>query len=286
MHFGSSALAFSLACALSATLVQQWSRYYLQAIERRSAPHHRARVRSYLHEGITTFKMTAVVEAIPMLLHISLFLFFAGLVEFLMPINNLIANITLAAGVVCGTHVCIITILPLPYRQCPYRTPLSGLLWRMLQLLQLLRCRSLSGIYNGNLAETREYLGNGRYPGKRDSIALHWVLESLAEIVRLRRLLMESPDSFHSDRRRLGYDPCDLLTDFFAEAGVQLGIKIGRLLILQFSGALTKAASQKRCLHMLERQFPLDSAAERQVGVSVDAECVAKRFCLSVSRRS
>jgi len=26
-------LAFSLACALSATLVQQWSRYYLQAIE-------------------------------------------------------------------------------------------------------------------------------------------------------------------------------------------------------------------------------------------------------------
>jgi hypothetical protein len=34
-------LAFSLSCALLATLVQQWSRYYLQAIERRSAPHHR-----------------------------------------------------------------------------------------------------------------------------------------------------------------------------------------------------------------------------------------------------
>jgi len=32
-----------------------------------------------------------------------------------MPINNLIANITLAAGVVCGTMYAIITILPLPY---------------------------------------------------------------------------------------------------------------------------------------------------------------------------
>lgn len=32
-------LVFGLVCALSATLVQQWARNYLQAIERRPAPH-------------------------------------------------------------------------------------------------------------------------------------------------------------------------------------------------------------------------------------------------------
>jgi hypothetical protein len=34
-------LVFGLACALAATLVQQWARNYLQAIERRPAPNKR-----------------------------------------------------------------------------------------------------------------------------------------------------------------------------------------------------------------------------------------------------
>ena len=34
-------LVFGLACALAATLVQQWARHYLQAIERRPAPNKR-----------------------------------------------------------------------------------------------------------------------------------------------------------------------------------------------------------------------------------------------------
>lgn len=244
-------LAFSLSCALSATLVQQWSRYYLQAIDRRSAPHHRARIRSYLHEGIITFKMTAVVEAIPSLLHISVFLFLAGLVEFLMSVNHLIANITLVAGVICGTMYTIITILPLPFRQCPYRTPLSELLWRMLQLLRMLRCRPLDSGYNGSMAESREYFGMGGIPGKRDSIALHWVLESLTENHALEAFIDGIPGFFYSDRRDLGYDPCDLFDGFLRQGRIQLGSKIGRLLQSCSSGALTKAAVQKRAFACL-----------------------------------
>lgn len=244
-------LAFSLSCALSATLVQNWSRYYLQAIERRSAPHHRARIRSYLHEGIVIFKMTAVVEAIPILLHISLFLFYAGLVEFLMHINYLIANITLIAGVFWGAVYAIITILPLLCRQCPYRTPLSGLLWRMLQLLRIMRCRTLDGAHKGNLADTREYLAMRGVPGKRDSTALHWVLGSLTENRTLEAFVDGIPGFFYSDRRDLGYDPCDLFDGFLRKGSVQLGTKIGRLLQSCSSGALTKVASQKRAFTCL-----------------------------------
>ena len=97
-------LASSISCALSATLIQRWSRYYSRALDRRSTPHHRARIRSYLYEGITKYKMTAVIEFIPILLHMSVFLFFAGLIEFLMPINNNIGWITFGAGIVGGLY--------------------------------------------------------------------------------------------------------------------------------------------------------------------------------------
>lgn len=247
-------LAFSLACALSATLVQQWTRQYVQAVERHSAPRHRARIRSYLYEGIITFKMTAVVEAIPILLHISVFLFFAGLVEFLMTINQTIANITLVAVAVCGAVYILLTILPLMYRQCPYRTPLSGILWRMFQLYHLLRFRVLSGARRGNLADSREHLAMGGTPGTRDRTALQWVLESLTQNRTLEAFVDGIPGFFHSDRRDLGYDPCDVFDAFLRNSPIQLGSKIGKLLKSCSSGALTKAVSQRRafiCLNAI-----------------------------------
>ena len=65
-------LVFSLACALSATLVQQWSRIYLQGTEERFIPHERARMRTYLQRGVQNFHLADMVDAIPMYV-ISLF---------------------------------------------------------------------------------------------------------------------------------------------------------------------------------------------------------------------
>lgn len=50
-------LVFGLACALAATLVQQWSRNYLQAIERRPAPNKRGRspIHKAVMAGLTSF---------------------------------------------------------------------------------------------------------------------------------------------------------------------------------------------------------------------------------------
>ncbi|TDL27674.1 hypothetical protein BD410DRAFT_688752, partial [Rickenella mellea] len=118
-------LAFGLVCALGATMVQQWARNYLQLIERRPAPGTRARIRSFLYEGIETFRMKAVVEAIPALLHVSLFLFFIGLVIFLFPISLLIAATMLTILVLVVAIYMMITLLPAYYPHCPYRTPLS-----------------------------------------------------------------------------------------------------------------------------------------------------------------
>jgi hypothetical protein len=59
-------LVFSLTCALCATLVQQWSRVYLQGTEERFIPHERARMRTYLQRGVQNFHFADMVDAIPM----------------------------------------------------------------------------------------------------------------------------------------------------------------------------------------------------------------------------
>ncbi|KAJ7602304.1 hypothetical protein DFH06DRAFT_1023972, partial [Mycena polygramma] len=78
-----TSLGFSLACALVATFVQQWSRDFLHKTDMHSAPAIRARIFSYLYYGLKRFHMHTVVEIIPLLLHGSLILFFGGLVAFL-----------------------------------------------------------------------------------------------------------------------------------------------------------------------------------------------------------
>jgi len=74
-------LGFSLICALSATLVEQWARKYLQATYVKPAPQQRARLSAYLFEGIEKYKMSAIVETIPMLLHMLTELFNASALE-------------------------------------------------------------------------------------------------------------------------------------------------------------------------------------------------------------
>ncbi|KAJ7056181.1 hypothetical protein C8F01DRAFT_1373147 [Mycena amicta] len=90
-------LGLSLACALMATLLAQWARDFLHRANTRSSPVTRARMYSYLYYGLRRFRMHAVVDVIPSLLHASLGFFFAGLVAFLLPVNKIIA--ALVAGI-------------------------------------------------------------------------------------------------------------------------------------------------------------------------------------------
>ncbi|KAH9053256.1 hypothetical protein EDB87DRAFT_1529454, partial [Lactarius vividus] len=77
-------LAVSLNCALSATLMQQWTQQYYELTQRDCAPHKCARMRSFMFRGLRRFGMLAkVVTPITQFLRISVFLFFAGLIEFL-----------------------------------------------------------------------------------------------------------------------------------------------------------------------------------------------------------
>jgi hypothetical protein len=70
-----------------------------------------------------------VVEFIPLLLHVSLLLFFAGLVAFLIPVHRALVIMTAVLLVLIAAAYTYLTVLPIFSSDSPYRTPLSNLVW-------------------------------------------------------------------------------------------------------------------------------------------------------------
>ncbi|KAI0291172.1 hypothetical protein B0F90DRAFT_406678 [Multifurca ochricompacta] len=122
-------LCISLSCALAATLVQQWARRYLRLAQQQTAPQRRVRIRTFLLEGVDIFHARWLVENISLLMHAAIFLFFAGLVEFLFNINHEVARVVLVIVSIFAVTYVALTALPVIFRQCPFQTPLSSLLW-------------------------------------------------------------------------------------------------------------------------------------------------------------
>jgi hypothetical protein len=70
-----------------------------------------------------------VVENISLLLHAAIFLFFAGLLEFLFAINDEVARVILVVVCVFAAGYVLFTSLPLLSWECPFQTPLTSFFW-------------------------------------------------------------------------------------------------------------------------------------------------------------
>jgi hypothetical protein len=251
-------LGLSVICALAATLVQQWARKYLLATQLPSYPQHRARVRTYLFQGVLRFRLGAVANTVPFLLHASVFLFFAGLVEFLFQVNNALAYVLLGVVLFGGKVYFILTIIPFFYRNCPYMTPMSGPLWRFIQALQfafLLSFRRISGVvvpkWTSKRVDLKEYaskckerLFGGLQHGleqsamsaapELDSFSMRWTVNSLREPSELESFIAGIPGFLGSET--VTSDPPQLtpssitLYRLVHASDVHLCLRIGHLL--------------------------------------------------------
>jgi Family of unknown function (DUF6535) len=119
-------LLISLTCAVLATLLQLWACRYLRVAYPRHSPHKRARIRAFYANGVEKLYLQRVVDMLPALLHISLFLFFAGLSVFLFNVH-----FSIFIGGFIWVGLCIVlyaflTILPILHKDSPYSGPLSG----------------------------------------------------------------------------------------------------------------------------------------------------------------
>ena len=90
------------------------------------------RIHAFFSEGVEKFLLPWVVEALPALLHLSLYLFFAGLVIFLWNVNLTMFRLVLSWVGLCTFLYGCFTFMPVIHHNSPYRTPLSSLAWSVI----------------------------------------------------------------------------------------------------------------------------------------------------------
>jgi Family of unknown function (DUF6535) len=129
-------LTISLTCAMLVTMLQQWARRYLWITQRlHCSPHDGARMRAFFAHGVESLRFSSVAEAIPSLIHISLFLFFAGILTYLFNINHTAFGAVVWWIAASAVSYVVITIMPILRADSPYYSPLSSLVFRVYAVL-------------------------------------------------------------------------------------------------------------------------------------------------------
>jgi hypothetical protein len=199
-------LVISLTCAALATLLQQWARRYLRLAYPRYSPHKRARIRAFYANGVEQFHLQKLVEVLPALLHISLFLFLIGLAVYLFNVNLSIFKAVVVWVGLCVVLYSYLTFLPILRKNSPYSAPFSeslsicftgirstffhlierspGLFHRFPSLLQLRnrdpRAVQLGDFFSHSMRATAEQFAF-RLGTEIDLDSLMWMFQSLDE---------------------------------------------------------------------------------------------------------
>ena len=119
-------LVIGLTCALLATSLQQWARRYIRLTQPAlSSPEKRARMNAFFAKGADEMHILWVVEQLPTMLHLSLFLFFGGLVIFLFNIDHAVFSSVMWWIGLFSIAYSLITVLPIFRHNSPYYAPLS-----------------------------------------------------------------------------------------------------------------------------------------------------------------
>jgi hypothetical protein len=129
----------SLTSALLAVFVQQWIASYRRATQEQPgrSPQERVKIRLFFAEGLEQWKIAYVVRAVPVLVHLSLFLFFSGLLIWLWNIRFAVFLPTAIWFAFCGIGYATVTFFPIFRHNCPYESPLSSLIRRIMILAKL-----------------------------------------------------------------------------------------------------------------------------------------------------
>ena len=170
----------------------------------------------FLAEGVDELLLSWTVEGLPTLLHISLFLFFAGLVVFLWNVDLTIFKLVLSRVGICTALYGCITVMPIFRHDSPYHTPLSLPSWHIVTGIQFLTCRALRRLtylsyfhsetyvrFNGLTRRYGKWLVQGLQktveesalgsPSDLDTRAILWTFDSLDEDHELERFFSGLP---------------------------------------------------------------------------------------------
>lgn len=117
----------SLVCALVSSLigimVKQWLREYMASVSLSSR--NNMRLRQHRFGGLVAWNVPEIMAFLPILLELSLILFFAGLVDFLFSLQPIVAGVVTSVVGVSFLFYIFTTITPAFSRRCPFKSPQS-----------------------------------------------------------------------------------------------------------------------------------------------------------------
>ena len=207
----------SLSCALWATSLHQWARRYIRVTQpARCSPEKRARIRAFFANGVEKMHISWAVEGLPTLLHLSLFLFFGGLVIFLFNIDREVFTCVVWWIGLFSMVYGLITLLPLIRQDSPYYTPLSIPAWSTYASIRYVSCAFIRS-RRRDIGALHRYLNlRGRYRGwmlgvekkaeemaeeqssKIDVEILGWTISALGDDHSLEKFIEAFPGFFNS----------------------------------------------------------------------------------------
>jgi len=128
-----AALACSLSTALISMLAKQWLRAYTPHTS--GSSRQRARQRQGRYMQLASWQVLAFINALPLLLHAALLLFFAGILVLLWSLDLAITIATWVIVTFAYTFYFASIWLPIFYPDCPYQHPISDPLHRWISRL-------------------------------------------------------------------------------------------------------------------------------------------------------
>ncbi|KAH7103548.1 hypothetical protein BKA62DRAFT_636001 [Auriculariales sp. MPI-PUGE-AT-0066] len=129
-------LTISLFVSLLAILAKQWLEEYSSRMRAPAASHKRWALRhAAFNRGLQKWQMDMFIGSLPVALHVSLFIFLAGLALFFWDQNRTMALVILIATSAMFVFYAFTTLAPLVWTVCPTRTPLLQLPGKFLDLI-------------------------------------------------------------------------------------------------------------------------------------------------------
>jgi hypothetical protein len=119
-----------------ATSLQQWARRYLTINQpARCSPHKCSHTCAFFASGVEKFHVPWAVDALPAMVHLSLFIFFAGLLVYLFNINHTVLKVVICWVALLSMVYGLVTFMPIVRPDSPYYSPLSSTTWFLLGVI-------------------------------------------------------------------------------------------------------------------------------------------------------
>ena len=178
-------------------------------------------MRAFFSNGVDKLHLPWAVEALPTLVHLALFLFFAGLLIFLFNTNHMVFNTVVGWIALFSTAYGSITLMPIFRHDSPYYAPLSSSVWLLYATIRYIIFEVLSSFHRILSLQARDRFRESRdlYRGwilrgiekaaedtaweqasKIDLRILGWAIDALSEDDTVERFFEAIPRFFESNR--------------------------------------------------------------------------------------